>query len=367
MLTDNRNHGVISCFQVSGMCAALVDKNVLVQRTALDIVSILFPFNQPFLLPADLTTILTAALETLLKRDISLSRRLYAWILGLNVQKNSVVNSRHVPSDPVSPIETDNGSSNSHMLSAINLSYFEKYSKSYLISALKGILNQTTKGAKQNLSKVECVLPYRLLRALLDRSEIMESVMGSIMFDLIVCLRDQINALGGISSIQGKDGMLMRSKSPLGDGYSKKSLKKGSLKADVLQSANLLFGNLSPEFTWKWMEKMLQDYLSTDVRVRSRTPSLSNGTEKCIDGGGEKSERKMLSPVGGGDILLDSDSTVASSQGVSLERSQSVEQVASGSGNGDSLNLITLLGLLGFFVQVLPKVSPSLFIQRNLQ
>lgn len=61
---------------------ALADSVVLVQRSALDVLVSLLPLHQEFLLKADTVNILKTALTTLLRRDMSLSRRLYSWLLG---------------------------------------------------------------------------------------------------------------------------------------------------------------------------------------------------------------------------------------------------------------------------------------------
>lgn len=71
--------------QVSGLCAALQDKSVLVSRATLDIILSLFPLHRPFLLASDVVEVLLSALETLLRRDMSLNRRLFSWLLGTQV------------------------------------------------------------------------------------------------------------------------------------------------------------------------------------------------------------------------------------------------------------------------------------------
>ena len=76
---------VCNTLQVCALCSALQDKNVLICRATLDVILTLFPLHRPFLLPSDIVLILSAALETLLRRDMSLNRRLYSWLLGTQV------------------------------------------------------------------------------------------------------------------------------------------------------------------------------------------------------------------------------------------------------------------------------------------
>ena len=318
-----------------------MDRNVLVQRGALDIVAILFPFHQSFLLQADLCCVLTAALHTLLKRDVSLSRRLYVWLLGSQVLKSSLVNSMQSPTSAASNLlSTPEGDRLAQNLPDVcNLAYFERYARLHLNFALRGILTHAVEAAQQGSVKAECVLPYRLLRALLDKSEISSGVMDDVMLDLVMCLQAQIEALGGISSTpQGKDvgGALSKSKSSslVRDNASaaKKLGKKGSLKADIVQSANLLFGSLSQEFVWGWMAGMLKQYLRGDASPDRSRRKRGGGGEV-----GRDEERPVVKPV-----------------------PQSPEGKGKDLGDTDqrqSLDLRTLLSVVMFVLRVVFKVS----------
>lgn len=59
---------------VTGLCAALQDSSVLVQRSALDLLMVCFPMHNTQLLYADMVKLVTAALSTILRRDMSLNR-----------------------------------------------------------------------------------------------------------------------------------------------------------------------------------------------------------------------------------------------------------------------------------------------------
>ena len=75
--------------QVHAMCAALSDDMVLVQRSALDLLVQLLPFHEHFLLRLDVVLIVQSALGVLLRRDMSLSRRLHTWFMGSSAQGKS--------------------------------------------------------------------------------------------------------------------------------------------------------------------------------------------------------------------------------------------------------------------------------------
>lgn len=66
------------------------DSNVLVQRTSLDLVLVGFPMHNTQLVPSDMILLVTAALSTVLRRDMSLNRRLYAWLLGLELNRGTL-------------------------------------------------------------------------------------------------------------------------------------------------------------------------------------------------------------------------------------------------------------------------------------
>ena len=64
---------------VNGICNSLLDPNVLVQRSILDLLITTFPMHNRQILKQDMISIITAAVTVLLRRDISLNRRLFAW------------------------------------------------------------------------------------------------------------------------------------------------------------------------------------------------------------------------------------------------------------------------------------------------
>ena len=329
--------------QVSAVCAALMDRNVLVQRASLDVVSILFPFHQSFLLLPDLTSILSAALHTLLKRDVSLSRRLYVWLLGSQIQKSSLVIS-HMKSPSSNGGDSDGEGVNP--APTLDASYFEKYSKTHLISALKGILVKAREASRLGLSKMECVLPYRLLRALVDKPEIGVPVTEAIMPDLVSCLKEQIEGLGGLSTAHSHGSKEAPSSKFRGSGVSdrntKKSGKKGSLKADIVQSANLLFTTLTQDFVWCWVATMLEKCSAEEESVLTESTGRRAG-ERTLS----------LEALGHSTPVSEFLESGSDTRELSHGRSADVE----GGCDGDRpLHLNTLLAMLMFLMQVIPKV-----------
>lgn len=112
----------ILLFQVKALSAGLQDITVLVQRSSLDLLLVGFPLHNSNLVKDDVVTLVTAALTTILRRDKSLTRRLYAWLLGSEVNA-SLLSLEH---PLVKKIEEMSNVSQSSV-------YFEMYSKEFLI------------------------------------------------------------------------------------------------------------------------------------------------------------------------------------------------------------------------------------------
>uniref|UniRef100_A0A8C2ZJT3 DOP1 leucine zipper like protein A n=1 Tax=Cyclopterus lumpus TaxID=8103 RepID=A0A8C2ZJT3_CYCLU len=67
---------------VEAVSTSVQDSSVLVQRSTLDLILFCFPFHMSQATRPDMIRILSAALHVVLRRDMSLNRRLYAWLLG---------------------------------------------------------------------------------------------------------------------------------------------------------------------------------------------------------------------------------------------------------------------------------------------
>ncbi len=81
-LTSSSYNCHVCCFQVQALCSSIQDTSVLVQRSALDLLLMGFPMHNSELTRPDMIKMMTATIKVLLRRDMSLNRRLYAWLLG---------------------------------------------------------------------------------------------------------------------------------------------------------------------------------------------------------------------------------------------------------------------------------------------
>lgn len=141
-------------------------------------------------------------------------------------------------------------------------SYFAAFSKDYLVNALKVIITQASLSAKHGMYKAECILPYRLLRVLIDKPELGLPALDEVMFDLACCLKQQISNLGGLGTGQTRGAKLVKLRGTTAEEVSKKPTKKGALKAEILQSSNLFFSSLDSEVLFRWMTDLLRGTFS---------------------------------------------------------------------------------------------------------
>ena len=69
----------------TAVCCSLTDSWVLVQRSALELLLQGLPLHRPQFEHTDMVTLVASVLVTLLRRDMSLNRRLFTWLLGTEI------------------------------------------------------------------------------------------------------------------------------------------------------------------------------------------------------------------------------------------------------------------------------------------
>lgn len=92
------------CSQVDAVCTCLHNGSVVIQRNLLDFLHLAVPLDCQQLKRADFIRIMEAAVGVVISRDGSLSRRLYAWVLGKPTY-DSFHNSRQAINDSSSANE----------------------------------------------------------------------------------------------------------------------------------------------------------------------------------------------------------------------------------------------------------------------
>ena len=264
--------------------------------------------------------------------------------------------------------------------------YFEAFSKDYLVNALKMIITQASLSAKHGMYKAECVLPYRLLRALVDKPELGLPVLDEVMFDLVCCLKQQITDLGGLGSSQTRGTKPVKLRGAMAEESSKKPSKKGALKAEILQSSNLFFSSLDPEVFWKWMTNLLKDTFSQQQSTVGESAASTKSEHDSRPITNEKAEENLVdnnvvivdregshssSPIAELVVVHEAQSTDKLEQGQQEKREGEGEEQRSGQPNDQrttsnqaSSSLVVnnrcdfsfVLELIKFLIQSLPLV-----------
>jgi len=134
---------------LNALIASVQDSVVLVQRTVLDLLLIHFQLDQNIFTLEETSRLMKHVILVHQRREISLNRRVYNWILG--------------------PQENDQ-------------EYYSKYSKEALVNALKSLFNE-------EFTKIEeAVLPFKIVYSLFDKPEISGPIIGDILQDILYCL-----------------------------------------------------------------------------------------------------------------------------------------------------------------------------------
>uniref|UniRef100_A0A3Q2HAK0 DOP1 leucine zipper like protein B n=1 Tax=Equus caballus TaxID=9796 RepID=A0A3Q2HAK0_HORSE len=227
---------------VKSLCASLLDSNVLVQRNNLEIVLFFFPFytcldssERAIPLPrSDIVHILSAATQTLLRRDMSLNRRLYAWLLGSDIKGNTVVPESEISNSYEDP----------------SLYFFEKYSKDLLVEGLAEILHQKFSDGDADDRHHAYLKPFRILVSLLDKPEIGPPVVGNLFLEVIRAFysycRDALGSNLKLSYTQSGNSLIS-------------TIKENRNASEIVKTVNLLITSLSTDFLWDYMMRCFED------------------------------------------------------------------------------------------------------------
>ncbi|XP_064461644.1 protein dopey-1-like isoform X2 [Ornithodoros turicata] len=252
----------IDCM-VQALCAALQDTSVLVQRSALELLLLGFPLHNCQLVFEDRARICSAAVIVLLRRDMSLNRRLFAWLFG----SDGSTTASGIPSSETASPSSEPGSPTGVSTSA----YFYAHASSLLLEALRNVFSQ-----KPNELQTAPVLsgsfsifwPYRILISLMDRQEITTVILDDILIDVFRSLYHECN-----------QGSLARSQ---------QEKQNDRPHFELVKTANLLFSSLEPTYLWGYVAKGFREACKHPDRtlsqglvaqVGSGTPSLP---ELCI-------------------------------------------------------------------------------------
>ncbi|EDW08811.2 protein dopey-1 homolog [Drosophila mojavensis] len=215
---------------MSALCACLNDSLILVQRNTLEFLLLGFPMHTKLLDEEQLVLLVTNGLNTILRRDMSLNRRLFSWLLASEITKNSPTYDT-LSLDSAAPADGQKEEP-----------YFITHSRHILISALVNTLRLSLECQPMDLK------PYRIMLSLLDKAEIGSAVLDFVLHDII------------------------------------RAMYISSSNADALKSANLLFATFDPAYIWSYMTNMFERACQ---QAPSSAQSNSDGKFASIVGSGD--------------------------------------------------------------------------------
>lgn len=158
---------LIRCF-----AAGLQDPQMLVQRGFLDLLVTHIPLHSPVLQDRiernDLNQLVSAAIGVVLRRDMSLNRRLWSWFLGPDSSSEVVDDAQ-----PLSPSSERDGYTNGS--SIVQAKYFQQHGASSLRECLLAMLDRPT-GTSSDRAR-----PFRICLSLMDRWEVGGSLVPNIL------------------------------------------------------------------------------------------------------------------------------------------------------------------------------------------
>ncbi|RDA92653.1 hypothetical protein CP533_1456 [Ophiocordyceps camponoti-saundersi (nom. inval.)] len=165
---------LVRCF-----ASGLTDDQLLIQRGFLDLLVSHLPLNSSVLQsrvkPADLELLVKAAAGVVTRRDMSLNRRLWSWLLG----PEPVVNEADSVGDPTTPSRDQHQASLSP-----RTSYFEEFGLQPLTKALLDMIGGAVSG-----TAAERARPYRICLSLMDKWEIGGLVVPEVFLPVVESVR----------------------------------------------------------------------------------------------------------------------------------------------------------------------------------
>ena len=246
--------------------------------------------------------LLTSAIKVVLRRDMSLNRRLYAWLMGtdsngLPILTTAAHTTSSVENGMPSTVERQDSTLSSLNVGEFKLDYFNNYSKELLITAIKNSMREDMNSDEMDVSdgKLINLKPFKVLMSILDKPEIGSVILDDILVEIFRCMyRECVTKMetGQNKSRDRRTSIAFNSK------YDDKS----TTMIEIVKTANLLFGTFEPSFIWQFIGQLFEKACDNIPSDPNRAASLSSN---CSD---ELSLIELCSIV---DFLLDKLSVVS--------------------------------------------------------
>ncbi|XP_078416360.1 protein DOP1B [Cetorhinus maximus] len=232
--------GTDPCLAVKALCASMQDSNVLVQRNTLDILFYFFPLctcldpnNSAIPMSReDMVLVLSAALYAVLRRDMSLNRRLYAWLLGTDIKGGIMTTDSDFSISPEDHTKA----------------YFNKHSKDLLVRALIRTLQQVNREPDQEHGPQAHQKPFRILISLLDKPELGPQVIGDLLLEVIRAFYSICKEMLDPDMQSSQNESLLISK-----------IKENKNASEVIKTVNVLITSLNTDYLWDYFTGLFED------------------------------------------------------------------------------------------------------------
>ncbi|KAH7947464.1 hypothetical protein HPB52_012193 [Rhipicephalus sanguineus] len=244
----------IDCM-VQALCASLQDSSILVQRSTLELLLLGFPLHNCTLVYADRVRVCTAALGVLLRRDMSLNRRLFAWLFGSDGSSTVSV----VPPPESAGSSEPSSSPVPDSPEPTHATYFHLHSSTLLLDAIKCLFSPSTSRSPVLSSNFSVFWPYRILVSLLDKPET-NFILDDILIDVFRSLYIECN-LGTVTK-----------------SHQEKQANRSNF--ELIKTANLLFSSLEPNYLWEYVHKCFQGACERASSSAAKVPPKA----KCSEG-----------------------------------------------------------------------------------
>lgn len=267
---------------INAVCCCLQDANSLVQRSILDLICTCLPMNSKNVTRSDKIQMITVAIHVVLRRDMTLNRRIYSWLLG-------------------------NGSNSEESRGKKNdKNYFELHSKSLLIQSIKMLLNkkeassilyllndeisvptsqastisQTATNVQASPSTVTTLKLIKIISNLVERQDIGQAIIDDILLDLLFYVYKEYSFLNLNSGLNIQGFLSIKKTNSNFYHVQQQQQQSQNLKdSNELKKAtcNFLFHSFQIFFIWDFCASKFES-ICKNYTINNRLESLSSHT-----------------------------------------------------------------------------------------
>ncbi|NXF19507.1 DOP1 protein, partial [Rhodinocichla rosea] len=233
---------------VEAVSTSVQDTSVLVQRSTLDLILFCFPFHMSQATRPDMIRILSAALHVVLRRDMSLNRRLYAWLLGFD--NNGAL---------VGPRSTRHSNPEEHATY-----YFNTFSKEMLVQVAIQFYLYSFLGTSNDFNSFQL---WTVGNAMIQECDcwyfsLGPAILEDVLIEVFRTLYTQCKAELELQTEPSfnKDHTQLSSK-----------LRENKKTAELIKTANLLFNSFEPYYMWDYIARWFEECCRRTLHARLQT------------------------------------------------------------------------------------------------